>query len=56
MKWFDSRADKPQQKKLILCPFHDEKTPSCVVDLVRGRYHCLGCGRVGPATELPEDE
>lgn len=27
------------------CPFHEERSPSCVVDgKMRGRLHCFGCG------------
>lgn len=29
------------------CPFHQEKTPSMMIDPVAGRYHCFGCGRNG---------
>lgn len=29
------------------CPFHQEKTPSMMIDPVAGRYHCFGCGRDG---------
>ncbi|GAB6063724.1 DNA primase [Deferrisoma palaeochoriense] len=30
-----------------LCPFHDERTPSFVVNDERGFYHCFGCGAGG---------
>jgi len=30
----------------ILCPFHDEKTPSCHL-YADGHYHCFGCGAHG---------
>ncbi|PAF45223.1 DNA primase [Helicobacter sp. 11S02596-1] len=31
------------------CPFHDEKTPSFVVNRTKGLYHCYGCGVGGDA-------
>jgi DNA primase len=30
-----------------VCPFHEERTPSLVVDLETMRYRCFGCGREG---------
>lgn len=30
-----------------LCPFHDEKRPSCNIDPRAGRFRCFGCGAAG---------
>ena len=35
-----------------LCPFHDEKTPSFVVQRGDSHYHCFGCGAHGDAIEF----
>lgn len=32
-----------------LCPFHDEKTPSFIVQRGDSHYHCYGCGAHGDA-------
>ncbi|MEI7980929.1 MAG: DNA primase, partial [Bacteroidota bacterium] len=34
------------------CPFHHEKTPSFMVNPVRGSYKCFGCGKSGDAIEF----
>lgn len=31
----------------ILCPFHQENTPSCTVDLDKELWYCHGCGQGG---------
>jgi hypothetical protein len=39
----------------ILCPFHEERTPSCQL-YSDGHYHCYGCGAHGWTDELDLDE
>lgn len=31
----------------LLCPFHDDKTPSLRVNLVTGAWRCMSCGERG---------
>jgi DNA primase len=35
-----------------LCPFHDEKSPSFVVQKGDSHYHCFGCGAHGDAIQF----
>lgn len=37
---------------LACCPFHNEKTPSFVVNGAKGFYHCYGCGVGGDAIKF----
>lgn len=32
---------------LLLCPFHEERTPSFSIHLEDGFWHCFGCGKKG---------
>ena len=35
----------------ICCPFHEEKTASCVVSEKKNVYHCFGCGASGTVVD-----
>lgn len=39
-----------------LCPFHEEKTPSMVIDGDRGLYHCFGCQSGGDAITFVQEQ
>jgi len=37
----------------LLCPFHKEKTPSCVIHArTLSYFHCYGCGKSGGLKHL----
>lgn len=42
-------ARKQGANWVILCPFHNEDTPSLVIYPPGGGWHCFGCGRGGDA-------
>lgn len=43
---------RQQGKDLVLlCPFHQEKTPSCVISPEKNLYHCFGCGAAGSVVD-----
>src|SRR5512147_2708524 len=35
-----------------LCPFHEEKSPSFIVQRGDSHYHCFGCGAHGDAIQF----
>jgi hypothetical protein len=37
---------------LVLCPFRDERTPSCSVNLTSGLFQCFGCGKGGTLVQF----
>ncbi len=46
----ESQGYKPQKQGkdyAVHCPFHDDKTPSCMISPVKNVYHCFGCGAKG---------
>lgn len=36
----------------VRCPFHEEVTPSCVVDLRKRTFYCFGCEAEGFIQEV----
>lgn len=34
-------------ERMIRCPFHDDRTPSCSANLDRKVFHCFACGAGG---------
>lgn len=38
---------KAGSRFVCLCPFHEERTPSCHITPGTGRFHCFGCGQHG---------
>ncbi len=40
------------QEFLGLCPFHNEKSPSFIVNDQRGFYHCFGCAAHGDVIQF----
>lgn len=41
-------------EEMILCPWHDEETPSCHLNKKDAGFYCHGCGKKGTLTELVE--
>jgi DNA primase len=40
--------------RMICCPFHPEKTPSCSLDTDRNFFYCFGCGATGDPIKFVE--
>jgi len=44
------KPDRDSQK--ILCPVHDERVPSCSIDLANGWFNCHACNAKGDSWNL----
>lgn len=40
------------QKRMVPCPLHDDKTPSCSVNYSKGLWNCHSCGEAGTSWDL----
>lgn len=43
------------ERRTLLCPFHEEKTPSFIIDPLLQTYHCYGCGKKGEIKNLERE-
>jgi DNA primase len=41
------RLAKRGKDVVLCCPFHVDKTPSCVITPAKNLFHCFGCGAAG---------
>ena len=46
---------KHKHRVSILCPFHFEVTPSCLVDIIKGTLDCVSCGKRANLGELDDE-
>ncbi len=54
VKRYISIPNHSGKKFYIACPFHNEKSPSCVVQDDIGLFHCFGCGESGDLIKFVE--
>lgn len=43
----DGLSIEGKRKISVRCPFHQENTPSCIIDPYLGIFQCFGCGAKG---------
>ncbi len=43
----EKKSKRVEQRMVTKCPFHNEKTGSCIVDLEDKTFYCLGCTAEG---------
>lgn len=42
------------RRGMVSCPLHDDKSPSCSIDLDKGVWHCFSCGEGGDVYTLAQ--
>ena len=53
-RYLDLRPLRGRDRGLVRCRFHEDHTASLSVDLVRGLFHCFGCGVGGGVRRFAE--
>ena len=46
---------QPNQNKMLICPFHENKTASLQVNYEQNKYKCHACGKKGDQIQFVED-
>ena len=46
------RTSGSGMQRMALCPFHQDKKPSCSINLERNVFHCFGCGAKGSVLDF----
>lgn len=46
--------DKKLTWVTVHCPFHRERTPSCILNFTVWKFKCLGCNRSGSLSQVLE--
>ena len=49
---YNLKAKGRGKTRAVLCPFHDERKPSCKIELERKIFHCFGCGAKGQRARI----
>lgn len=52
IKTIKERFSKKNGKLIGNCPYHEEKTPSCIYDPIENEFFCLSCGENGDGFKL----
>lgn len=52
LQHYGMKATGSGHQRMILCPFHDETTPSCSIHFARKIFHCFGCGAKGTIVDF----
>ncbi len=52
LQHYDIDCDTRRNQVKITCPFHDDKTPSCSINIADSKFNCFGCDAKGNVLEF----
>lgn len=50
--WYYNQLNDLSELQKIVCPFHEDKNPSMLIDLGKGSFYCFGCNESGNAVKF----